>query len=61
VDGSVRHAVRRVDEMDAAAELLRELGVIPRVAESAAEILRDLARSPRLSDALRSPSEERPR
>jgi 3-hydroxyisobutyrate dehydrogenase-like beta-hydroxyacid dehydrogenase len=43
VDGSSVHAVRRVAEMEAAAELLRELGVEPRVAEAAADWLRQLA------------------
>jgi 3-hydroxyisobutyrate dehydrogenase-like beta-hydroxyacid dehydrogenase len=43
VDGSRLHAVRRVTEMEAAAELLRELGVEPRVATAAAEWLRQLA------------------
>jgi 3-hydroxyisobutyrate dehydrogenase-like beta-hydroxyacid dehydrogenase len=35
LDGSRRHAARRVDEMQAACEVLRELGVEPRVAGSA--------------------------
>ena len=43
LDGSRRHAVRRVEEMEAAAELLRELGVEPSVADAAAEVLRRLA------------------
>ena len=42
-EGSRVHARRRVDEMEAAAELLRSLGVEPRVAEAAAAWLRDLA------------------
>jgi 3-hydroxyisobutyrate dehydrogenase-like beta-hydroxyacid dehydrogenase len=46
VDGSRTHAVRRVAEMDAAAELLRELGVEPRVAAAAADWLRQLADEP---------------
>jgi 3-hydroxyisobutyrate dehydrogenase-like beta-hydroxyacid dehydrogenase len=41
--GSVRHAVRRVDEMAAAAEQLRRLGVPPRVASAAEQWLRQLA------------------
>jgi 3-hydroxyisobutyrate dehydrogenase-like beta-hydroxyacid dehydrogenase len=44
VDGSTQHAVRRTAEMEAAAGLLRELGVEPRVAQAAADVLRDLAR-----------------
>jgi 3-hydroxyisobutyrate dehydrogenase-like beta-hydroxyacid dehydrogenase len=41
--GSRAHAGRREDEMRAAAELLRSLGVEPRVAEAAEGWLRDLA------------------
>jgi 3-hydroxyisobutyrate dehydrogenase-like beta-hydroxyacid dehydrogenase len=41
--GSVRHARRRVDEMAAAAEQLRRLGVPPRVAEASEQWLRQLA------------------
>ena len=36
VEGSRRHAVRRVDEMEAARELLLELGVEPRIAAASA-------------------------
>ena len=43
VDGSRRHAVRRTAEMEAAVELLRELGVEPHVAQAAADVLRGLA------------------
>jgi 3-hydroxyisobutyrate dehydrogenase-like beta-hydroxyacid dehydrogenase len=43
LEGSRLHAVRRVDEMEAACELLRELGVEPRVAAAAAAQLADLA------------------
>ena len=42
VEGSRRHAARRVDEMDAARDLLVALGVEPRVAEASREILADL-------------------
>jgi 3-hydroxyisobutyrate dehydrogenase-like beta-hydroxyacid dehydrogenase len=45
VDGSRRHAGRRMDEMDAACELLRELGVEPRIAAGAAAQLAELVRS----------------
>jgi len=38
--GSSAHAARRAEEMDAAAELLRELGVEPRMADAAAQLLR---------------------
>ncbi len=41
--GSVRHAVRRIDEMAAAAEQLRRLGVPPRVAGASEQWLRQLA------------------
>ncbi len=41
--GSRRHARRRVDEMEAATELVAELGLEPRVAPAAAEVLRSLA------------------
>jgi 3-hydroxyisobutyrate dehydrogenase-like beta-hydroxyacid dehydrogenase len=40
--GSVAHATRRVDEMEAAAELLSELGVEARIARASAELLSDL-------------------
>jgi hypothetical protein len=43
LSGSVEHAERRREEMDAAAAYLRELGVEPRVAEAAAGWLRQLA------------------
>jgi 3-hydroxyisobutyrate dehydrogenase-like beta-hydroxyacid dehydrogenase len=43
LSGSVTHAERRHDEMDAAAAYLRELGVEPRVAEAAAGWLEQLA------------------
>jgi 3-hydroxyisobutyrate dehydrogenase-like beta-hydroxyacid dehydrogenase len=39
VDGTHRHARRRVDEMTAAAEQLLELGVPPRVATAARDVL----------------------
>ena len=41
--GSVQHAVRPAHEMDAATELLRELGVSPRVATASRDLLLDLA------------------
>jgi 3-hydroxyisobutyrate dehydrogenase-like beta-hydroxyacid dehydrogenase len=42
VDGSRRHAARRVDEMDAACELLASLGVEPRIAAASRAILTEL-------------------
>ncbi|HZR92932.1 MAG TPA: DUF1932 domain-containing protein [Gaiellaceae bacterium] len=43
LEGSRRHAVRRIDEMQAASLLLSELGVEPRVARSAVGWLEELA------------------
>jgi 3-hydroxyisobutyrate dehydrogenase-like beta-hydroxyacid dehydrogenase len=42
VEGSRRHAARRVEEMDAACELLESLGVEPRIAAASRAILADL-------------------
>jgi 3-hydroxyisobutyrate dehydrogenase-like beta-hydroxyacid dehydrogenase len=42
VDGSVKHAVRRRDEMAAATELLEELGLSPRIAPAARDVLEAL-------------------
>ncbi len=43
VQGSSRHAARRIDEMEAACELLSELGVEPHVARAAVASLEELA------------------
>jgi len=43
VEGSRRHALRRVDEMHAARELLLELGVEPRVVAASTVVLEELA------------------
>ena len=43
VEGSTRHAARRVEEMEAARELLLELGVEPRVAAASASVLAEIA------------------
>jgi 3-hydroxyisobutyrate dehydrogenase-like beta-hydroxyacid dehydrogenase len=43
VEGSHRHAARRVEEMEAARELLLELGVEPRIASASASLLAALA------------------
>ncbi|HTR32482.1 MAG TPA: DUF1932 domain-containing protein [Gaiellaceae bacterium] len=43
LEGSRTHAVRRVEEMEAAAELLRELGVEPRMASASTAVLSELA------------------
>jgi 3-hydroxyisobutyrate dehydrogenase-like beta-hydroxyacid dehydrogenase len=42
VEGSRRHAARRVDELDAACELLRSVGVEPRIAAAARAVLAGL-------------------
>jgi 3-hydroxyisobutyrate dehydrogenase-like beta-hydroxyacid dehydrogenase len=49
VTGSQKHAHRRVDEMAAAAEQLRELAVQPRIASAAEDLLRELDLSRRRS------------
>jgi 3-hydroxyisobutyrate dehydrogenase-like beta-hydroxyacid dehydrogenase len=49
VEGSRRHAVRRVDEMEAARELLLELRVEPRIAAASAAVLAELAASEPMS------------
>ncbi|WP_432487941.1 DUF1932 domain-containing protein [Kineococcus sp. SYSU DK018] len=46
VDGTHRHARRRTDEMAAAAEQLRELGVEPRTATAARDLLAHLRDAP---------------
>jgi 3-hydroxyisobutyrate dehydrogenase-like beta-hydroxyacid dehydrogenase len=43
LEGSRAHAARRVDEMEAASQLLRELGVEPRIAAASRALLADLA------------------
>ncbi len=43
VEGSRRHAARRVDEMEAARELLLELGIEPHIAGASASVLAELA------------------
>jgi len=43
LEGSERHAARRVDELEAARALLLELGVEPRIADASAAILAELA------------------
>lgn len=43
VEGSRRHARRRIEEMEAAAALERELDVVPRVAEAAVGVLAELS------------------
>jgi Domain of unknown function (DUF1932) len=45
VEGSRRHAGRRLDEMEAARAVLLELGVEPRIAAASAAILAELALS----------------
>jgi 3-hydroxyisobutyrate dehydrogenase-like beta-hydroxyacid dehydrogenase len=43
LEGSRAHAARRVDEMEAAAELLRALGIEPRIAAASASLLAGLS------------------
>jgi 3-hydroxyisobutyrate dehydrogenase-like beta-hydroxyacid dehydrogenase len=43
LEGSRRHAARRVEEMDAASGLLLDLGVEPRIASASAALLSELA------------------
>jgi hypothetical protein len=43
LQGSRKHAARRVDEMEAARDLLVELGVEPRIASASAAQLAELA------------------
>jgi 3-hydroxyisobutyrate dehydrogenase-like beta-hydroxyacid dehydrogenase len=43
LSGSQAHALRRIDEMEAARELLDELGVEPRIASASADVLRSLS------------------
>jgi 3-hydroxyisobutyrate dehydrogenase-like beta-hydroxyacid dehydrogenase len=43
LEGSEHHAARRFDEMEAATQLLRELGVEPRIAHASAALLSELA------------------
>jgi 3-hydroxyisobutyrate dehydrogenase-like beta-hydroxyacid dehydrogenase len=47
LDGSRTHAVRRVDEMEAARDLLLELGIEPRITAATAALLAGLAAAPR--------------
>ena len=44
LEGSRTHAARRVDEMEAARDLLLELGIEPRIASASAALLAELAR-----------------
>lgn len=46
IEGSRQHAVRRVEEMTAASELLTGLGIAPRIANAATGWLRQLAGEP---------------
>jgi 3-hydroxyisobutyrate dehydrogenase-like beta-hydroxyacid dehydrogenase len=46
LEGSRRHAVRRVDEMEAAQAVLVELGVEPRIAAATAALLAELGKAP---------------
>jgi 3-hydroxyisobutyrate dehydrogenase-like beta-hydroxyacid dehydrogenase len=52
--GSVRHAKRRAHEMAAATELLRELGVSPRIAAASRDLLLELVERPGIDSKLQS-------
>ena len=56
VEGSRRHAARRLDELEAACELLAALGVEPRIAAASSGVLGELAASgrPTRADGVRS-------
>ncbi|WP_427918979.1 DUF1932 domain-containing protein [Streptomyces sp. cg40] len=54
VEGSHRHAVRRTVEMQAAADMLDDLGVPPLVSTASRDLLRRLAQSPPERDGLSS-------
>jgi 3-hydroxyisobutyrate dehydrogenase-like beta-hydroxyacid dehydrogenase len=58
--GSVRHALRRIDEMAAAGEQLRRLGVPPRVASASEQWLRQLAEEQAAGRAQRSSASSSP-
>jgi len=58
--GSVRHALRRIDEMAAAGEQLRRLGVPPRVASASEQWLRQLAEEQAAGGAQRSSASSSP-
>src|SRR6516165_7550732 len=58
--GSVRHALRRIDEMAAAGEQLRRLGVPPRVASASEQWLRQLAEEQGAAGAQRSSASSSP-
>lgn len=47
VEGSRKHAARRVDELEAARDLLLELGIEPRMATASASLLAELAEAGR--------------
>jgi hypothetical protein len=51
LEGSRKHAARRVDEMEAARDLLLELGIEPRIASASASLLAGLAASEHATEA----------
>lgn len=53
VEGSRRHAMRRLDELEAARGLLVELGVEPRIVAASAAVLGELAARPREGERVR--------
>jgi len=51
LEGSRKHAARRVEEMEAACDLLLELGIEPRIASASASLLAGLAASEHATEA----------
>jgi 3-hydroxyisobutyrate dehydrogenase-like beta-hydroxyacid dehydrogenase len=60
VEGSQKHAVRREHEMRAAAQLLEDLGVPPRVSLASRDWLRDLAAHPHPPQSYEPPQSHEP-
>ena len=50
LEGSRKHAARRVDEMEAARDLLVSLGIEPRIANASAALLAELAAAPHAAE-----------
>jgi 3-hydroxyisobutyrate dehydrogenase-like beta-hydroxyacid dehydrogenase len=58
IDGTYRHAVRRTAEMEAAADMLTELGVSPLIADASRALHERLARSAAVKPAGPAPPQE---
>jgi 3-hydroxyisobutyrate dehydrogenase-like beta-hydroxyacid dehydrogenase len=61
VNGSVRHARRRVHEMEAAADVVRDLGVTPHIAQAAGRVLEELRDRPPVGAPVSPPAAGSPR